>query len=74
MFGVSDTKPSKSLTVEEISSDRKQIDYERCNEWEIKLPHFLLIKFSLFLKKSLKFKLLLNIGNCLAIINAQIPS
>ena len=74
MFVVSDTKPSKSLTMEEISSDRKQIDYERFNECEIKLPHFLLLKFSFFLKKSLKFNLLLNTGNYLAIVYAQIPS
>ena len=74
MFVVSDTNPSKPLTMEEISSDKEQIDYERCNQWEIKLQQFLLIKFSFFLKKSLKFKLLLNIGNYLVIIYAQIPS
>jgi hypothetical protein len=74
MFVVSDTKPSKSLTMEKISSDKEQIDYERCDEWEIKLQQFLLIKFSFFLKKSLNFKLLLNTGNCLASIYAQIPS
>jgi hypothetical protein len=46
----------ESLTGEGILSERKQIDYERCNEWEIELPYFQLIKFSLFLKNAPKIQ------------------